>query len=116
MKRILLYLPIVFFLTFCKSSNSYQNYEMSCNIDKIIIQSDSIFFEIDDVAAIGSIKKILMERKRELVKFKPKYWIETSGSECAYKIGVSEGYIKIDGVTFLLKENLEEVVSKLISD
>ncbi len=87
---------------------------MDCNIMNILVQSNDLNFTIVDSDSLSNIKKVLEKRKKEPMTFLPKCWLEISGSSCNFRVRVSNQYVKIDGITYVLKENLEEIVSHSI--
>ncbi len=85
---------------------------MDCSIEKIAITENESDFLISDPKIIQQIKELVANRKKDLFKFKPKYWVEMIGTDCTLKFGVQKTFLKIDGVSYVLNEDLEKIISK----
>lgn len=99
-------------ILFFSCGSNKKNQTMDCLIDKIAVKENDKDFVILDPNTVEHIKELVLSRKRDLTKFKPRYWVEIVGSDCSLKFGVQKNFIKIDGISYVLSEDLEEIVSK----
>lgn len=109
-KFIAISIAVLFFS--CVSNK--KNQIMDCSIEKISIKENDNDLVISDSKAIQQINDLVTNRKKDLIKFKPKYWVEMVGIDCSLKFGVQKNFIKIDGISYVLSEDLEKIISEFI--
>jgi len=113
----LLHIALLFsFIASCAQGNREASSDMDCDIKKIIIyENDSVLFEITDPINIDKLIEIIQEKESVEVKFKPKFWVEIPNPDCKMKVGVARNYLKLDGRTYSVQTELEDLLSKLIA-
>ena len=110
MTKVFLVTSIAILFFSCISNK--KNQAMDCAIEKVSVKENDIDFIISNSKTMQHITELISNRKKDLIKFKPRYWVEIVGSDCSLKFGVQKNFIKIDGVSYVLNEDLEEIISE----
>lgn len=109
MTRAIIVISLILFFSCNGNKNKYV---MDCQIEKVTVLDNDKSLEISDSITIRRITDLISKRERDLVKFKPRYWVEIIGPGCYLKFGVQKNLLKIDGLSYVLKEDLEEYISQ----